>query len=289
MSSSQLNLNGKLVAANQAVLFSQNRAFRFGDGVFESIRFAFGKALWMDYHWERLLAGMQLLGLNIPDNWDAGYFENQILLCCQANEFQQARVRLSVYRQDGGLYVPENNFAAFLMEASPIADPLYGLNAKGLLIDIYTRIAKPYNVLSGLKTHNALLYILAAQHARAKNLDDALILNDSGLIAEATSSNIFLVKEGKLYTPGLDEACVNGVMRRVIMKIAAENKIPVYDCSLSTDDLLQADEIFLTNAISGLRWVLGFKQKRFFHQMSNKINTLLNEKVNTIFISESDL
>lgn len=271
-----INHNGNIVSHGGLIISPSNRAFRYGDGIFESIRFANGIPLWMQYHWERLTRSLKVLQISIPESWDEGFFSNQIILLCQKNQFVNARIRLNIFRQDGGFYKPEVNDGSFLIEASPIQHPQYQLNEKGVLLETYTQITKSRNILSALKTNNALPNVMAANYAKSKNADDAILLNDSGNIAEATSSNIFIVKNGKYYTPSIEEACVDGVMRRVIMEMAAIHQIQMYDCALSLNDLLDADEIFLTNAICGMKWVLGFKNKRYYHQNSGRLMSLLN-------------
>ncbi|TVQ87213.1 MAG: 4-amino-4-deoxychorismate lyase [Bacteroidetes bacterium] len=275
-----VNYNGKLKSASEALIPYDNRSFRYGDGVFETIRCYRGKALWMEYHLKRLEKSTALLKLTLPDDFSVDFLAGMISGLLHANNhLAGARVRLSVFRDAGGFYRPDNNNAGFLIESMPLTHEMYELNKNGLIIGIYNEAFKTANIFSGLKTSNALLYISASMHAQEKQWNDALILNSEGFVAEATSSNIFMVHEGKIYTPSLDQACVDGVMRSVILKKITEANYPVDECSLTTDDLLEADELFITNTIAGVQWIKGFQSKRYYHRLSGNLIEMLNTEI----------
>ena len=132
--------------------------------------------------------------------------------------------------------------------------------------------------VSNFKIKNGIIYVLASIAAKEKNLDDLLITNSSGGILEGTSSNLFVVSNGVLYTPGLEEGCLAGTMRMQIINLALENGIKVYECNILPQNLLVADEIFLTNAIQGITWVSGYRTKRYFNTISKQLVELLNHK-----------
>ena len=138
-------------------------------------------------------------------------------------------------------------------------------------------IKKQKNFLSNFKTKNGLMYVMAAINAKERNLDDVLIANDRGGILESSSCNLFVVSNGVLYTPGLEEGCLAGTMRMQIINLALTNGIKVYECNILPQNLLAADEIFLTNAIRGVNWVSGYRTKRYFNNMSRKLVALLND------------
>ncbi len=282
------SLNGQLIQHDAFSLSPANRAFRYGDGIFETIRVAGGQVLWSLLHFTRVSKAAATLHLNLDKNWSLPYFDQVITALARANHGEgcHARVRFSLYREDGGLYAPITNNAAFLIESESLDQGFYDLNNKGLLIDIYPEIRKPRNMLSSLKSINALLYVLASIYKRDKDLGDILILNQEGFVAEASSSNIFLVKSGSLLTPAPDDGAVAGIMQQVIWQLAKENDIPVKAAPISADDLLTADEIFLTNAIQGIRWVMGFRQKRYYNNFSRQIMRLLNAKVEAFLSKE---
>ena len=154
----------------------------------------------------------------------------------------------------------------------------YQLNQKGLVLGIYDEIRKPKNMLAEIKSANALLFVLAGIHKNKYHFDDCLLLNEQGNIIEATSSNVFLVKGNQLFTPPLEDACLPGIMRSLLLSIAEEAEIEVKQLSISIADLEVADEVFLTNAVSGIRWVLGYGPKRYFNQKAKFLIQKINNK-----------
>ncbi len=275
-----LSFNGHLVSRKDFHLSTANRAFRYGDGVFESMRIRHGQIMWLIHHYQRLSRSIAALHMNMHDDWSAEYFEKTIKALCNVNHSPEgsARVRLSVFRNDGGLYTPFTNNASYIIESETVDQANYVLNTKGISVVPYEEIKKACNILSPLKSINAQLYVLAAIYKRNLGFGDALILNEEGLVAEATSSNVFVYKAGKLTTPALSQACVEGVMRAVIIEIAHQNGIPAVETKISLDDLASAEEVFLTNAVQGIRWVKEFKGKRFGNEMAEWLTTQLNER-----------
>jgi branched-subunit amino acid aminotransferase/4-amino-4-deoxychorismate lyase len=258
-----------------------NRAFRFGDGIFETIRANGTEPIFLEDHYERLLRGIELLQLDLPDFFDAIFLYNQIKgLLNRCKLFQAARVRVSLIRKTGGLYIPQSNVADILIEAWFVGTGLYELNAKGLLIDVFTGFPKPVSPYANIKTMNALAYVMAGVFAAKENIDDALLINNEGFLTEATSSNLFVLKGKKLSTPSLQLGGVQGIMRKHIISIANELGYQVDDeALLLPQDLLLMDEVFLTNAIAGIKWVAGYKNRRYFKKNTIKLIEVLNRKV----------
>lgn len=275
-----LSFNSQLVSRKDFSLSTTNRAFRYGDGVFESMRVQRGKILWLEHHYRRLSKSIAALHMNLQDDWSVEYFEKIIntLLIANHSPESSARVRFSVFRNDGGLYTPFTNNASFIIESETVDHESYLLNTKGISVVPFEEIKKSCNILSPLKSINAQLYVLAAIYKRNLGFGDALILNQEGMLAEATSSNVFMYKSGKLYTPALSQACVEGVMRAVIIEIAHQLNIPILETKISLDYLGSAEEVFLTNAVQGIRWVKEFQGRRFGNEMAVWLTDQLNEK-----------
>lgn len=277
-----INHNGKIILSDLPSLHHDNRGFRYGDGLFETIRCKNSKPLWIQYHYNRLVKSAELLKIQLPAEWNKDVLEAQIVQLLQTNNhIQGARVRLSLYRGGKGFYRPSENSGKYLIESSPLADKDYRLNVKGKMLGVFTQIPKTTNLLSFIKSTNAQVYVLASIFAAEKQWDDCLILNESGNIAEASSSNLFMVKDTKLYTPANDQAGVDGVMKNVLLSLVKDLGYSVHDCVLHPDDLLDADEVFLTNSIQGIQWVKGYKTKRYYHTISSELVALLNEVVNS--------
>jgi len=273
-----VNYNGDLYDAKDFVLPYDNRAFRYGDGFFETIRCISGQPLWMDRHIQRLTESLKILKMDLLD-LEKHKLGNLIMELLLGNgHLDGARARITIYRGRGGFYKPLSPESHFLIETFPLQERSYKLNNQGKLIDLFPDILKTPNVLSPIKSLNAQLYVMAAIFASENNIDDCIIINSNGGIVEGISSNLFLTKKGTIYTPSVDQGCVKGVMRNIIIEIARDAGIQVDECELSTDDLFDADELFLTNTIQGIQWVKGFQEKRYFHKISELLAGILVKK-----------
>lgn len=245
-----------------------NRAFVYGDLLFETIRLSGGELVNIDLHAKRLEQGAKLLGFDLPSTWDVHYLTDLVLSSVKGDD---ARIRLVVSRQGNGFYLPNNNDVRFYVEHWAL------MPKKALIhnIDVFEAQYKACSTLSNLKSGNALIYVLASQYAAENNLDDALILNQHGRIAEATSSNLFWIKNGIISTPPLAEGPVTGIMREVVIKLAQKQGLLVQEKELTIDELLIADECFLTNALNGITIVNTFRGK----QMEHEITSLLQRDI----------
>jgi len=255
----------------------ENRAFRYGDGIFESIRMCDGRIPLWPYHFERLREGMKALRFDIPKHYTPDFFKNEIerLTGNKAN----FRVKLSVFRSDGGLYTPTSDLPVFLIEAIEKIENHFPKHPNGLNLGWYDEapiLSKTR--LAGVKSSNALPYVLAGIYSKTFHLDDSLIFNEKGNIAESTSSNLFIIKNGKLFTPHLRSGCVAGVMRRAVIKIAKQENIKVKEqISLQPKHVFNADGLFLTNAVQGLRWVKKVEHTEFSRP---EMIDILQDKIN---------
>jgi aminodeoxychorismate lyase len=275
-----VNVNGNVLSSAQAVLSADNRSFRYGDGIFETIRFANGKIQFLNKHLHRIHESLAILKIDIPSNYTEEYFRTEITRLVTQNKVEKgARIRLTIFRKEGGYYTPHIDEPSFMIECEPIEEAFYNLNPKGYSIDIYPDYKKSINKLSSVKSNNALLNVLAGVYRKQNDLDDCVILNQNFGIAECISSNIFAVKNGVLYTPPIMDGCVDGIMRKHLIEVAKANRISVYEVSLQMNVLLNSDEIFLTNVISGVRWVGAYKAKRFYNNMAKLIIDKLNESL----------
>jgi branched-chain amino acid aminotransferase len=275
-----VNHNRTIIPSDTPVLSLDNRSFRYGDGLFETMRIVNGKVQCLPEHLERLERGAKLLKMKLPSDFTVDFLNSSILELAHRNSIgSDGRVRLSVFRKGGGYYTPESNNVLFAIEVNPVEETNYILNSKGLVVDLFTDYKKATNPLASIKSANGLLFVLAGIHKQENNLDECIISNDRGQIIEAISSNLFAVKNGVLYTPPVADGCVEGVMRNRIIRIAQENRIAVYEISVMQNVLLGADELFLTNAMQGIRWVVAYKQKRYFNTTAKKLVEKLNESV----------
>lgn len=279
MKKTYVNNNGILIPQDSYSIKSGNRAHLYGDGLFESMRIIHGKVIHLESHYHRLIEGMKALKMNVPNGFTLNFIQSQLDELIQENQIiDGGRIRLSIDRKAGGDYLPLSNDVDYFIETFPLPNSLFTLNEAGIKIDIYNDLKKTVNKLSNFKTKNGLIYIMAKMAAKEKGLDDMLIQNQQLGIIEASSSNLFVVRNGVLYTPGLDSGCLGGTMRMNIINLALKNNIKVYECNITPNNLLMADEVFLTNAIKGIIWVGGYRTKRYFNTFTQNLTQLLNAK-----------
>jgi len=274
-----INFNGFIYEEDEKVFSINNRAWRYGDGLFETIRVINGKPCFLEDHFLRLEKGMDVLKMQ-SSTISFKEIQTQIEKLLEKNRIKKGgRIRLSVYRTGEGLFMPENESISYVIEAKALDNNLYTLNDKGLSVDVFNELRRTRNILSQIKTINNIPHVLTAIHKKENNLDDCIVLNDQGRVVEGISSNIFLYKNNNLYTPSLDEGCMAGVMRKQIIKIAKELNINVFEGIINGSMLLQADELFFTNAIVGVQWAVSYRQKRYFNTATKKILECLNKSV----------
>lgn len=279
MNSHQLCYNGEFYSDNTALFSADNRAFRYGDSLFETLHTNGTQIQFFNEHIERLTLGMKQLSMEIPENFHETIEKNIKKLITKNKSFLGTRIRLSVFRNSGGLYTPTTNSISYLIESSKLDEPKYFLNKKGLKIGLFDSYKKTSNSLSAFKTGNSLPFILAGLHKEEMKWDDCLLINERQNLVESVSSNLFVVKDGVLFTPSVESGAVNGIMREQIIQIALSLGITVYDdCIIKPEQLEEADEIFLSNAIVGIRWVVAYEERRYFNRSAKTLIEELNKK-----------
>ncbi len=265
--------NGKFLPTSEPIFTAGNPCFKWGDGVFETMKIFNGKILLESLHFDRLFLSLRLLQIEIDKTFDQPSLSVNIIDLCKKNNFDLARVRLAVYRN-------EENKAAYVIEASPLEINSMEWSEEGLKIDLYPFARKSMDAFSNLKTANFLPYVMAARFAKEKNLDDVIVLNAASNICDSSRANIFLIKNDEAYTPALHQGCINGVMRRFLLESLKANGQRIHQKEITEEDLLNADEVFLTNAIHGIRWVKSFRQKEYGH---SKTFSIYKQFISTIY------
>ena len=272
-----INFNGEIVPASTKLLSVGNRAFRYGDGLFESMRMMKGELKFAELHAERLQRSMKALKMDNYSQLDTWFLREMSDDIAKRNKTKHGRLRLTVFRDGEGLYAPTQNKTGWCLEIQPSDEPRYFLNERGLIMDVFPDLQKPKGFLSNIKTSSSLLYVMAGIYKSQNKLDDVFILNQDGFLCEAGSSNVFVWYQKHLYTPALSEGCVEGVMRQVVLRLAAENNIPVTEAQINPDILYEAEEVFLTNAGRGIQSVMGFGVRRYFNEISKLLTDELNK------------
>lgn len=271
--------NNVFIHRNEFAVSASNRAFKYGDGLFESCLIAGRKIPLLKYNIRRLREGMRLLGIHIPDNWDLAFFENIVTTLCAKNDLNNARCKITVWRSGEGLYLPESNEPALLIETFQLNSPIFEINKTGLTIGLFNEIPRLIHPLSGCKTANAIPYVLAANFAKANNFDDVLLLNTEGYIADAISSNIFIVQHNTVYTTNIQNGGVEGTMQAFICDNAARLNIALSRINMTIAEVLGADEVMLTNAISGIKSVSRFQDRTYTNNLTVKLLSSLNRLI----------
>jgi branched-chain amino acid aminotransferase len=272
-----INFNGNIVAQDDNLLI-QNRAFLYGDGVFETLKIVNNKILFLEDHYFRLMASMRVVRMEIPMNFTMEYLEEQILSLLNHNSIaDSARARITVYRNDGGYYLPQNNTVSFLIHATALDNKAYEVNENPYEVDLYKDFYVTKQLLSSIKTTNKIINITGSIFANENGLDNCILLNDSKNAIEALQGNLFMLLGNKLMTPPVSEGCLNGVMRKQILALAKKlTDIEVVEEPISPFDLQKADELFLTNVIKGIQPITKYRKKGF----TTKISVILTQKLN---------
>ncbi len=268
------NYNGKIFKDNSPVLSINSRGLRYGDGLFETMKSKKGQLLLADEHFARLWKGMGLLQFKIPRGFTPDNLQSEMMALLKKNEQDNiARIRLTVFRGDGGLYDEPAHEPHYLIQSWELPEGTGEWNSNGLVLGIYNDVKKSCDILSNLKHNNFLPYVLAAMHAKKQKWNDAVLLNSAGRTCDTTIANIFLIRNGMIYTPSLDEGCIAGVMRKTILHHLAANNMPVTEGQITVDDLLNAEEVFVTNSIHNIRWVQCIGDKKYSNTATQKIYT----------------
>lgn len=266
--------DGKLLPDGAPVITSSNRGLRYGDGLFETIKCANGQLHLANDHFARLWKGSQVLQFDIPKHFTPEDLTEKAINLCRKNGYERlARVRISLFRGDGGLYDTVSHIPHYIIETWELAESYGEWNSNGLVLGIYEGAKKTNDILANLKHNNFLPYALAALHAKKNKWNDALLLNADGRICDSSIANIFMIKDGQIFTPALSEACVAGVMRRSLIQALVAAGYDVSEKQISIEALMGADEVFLTNSIYNLRWVQRIGDTEYENTLTRKIYT----------------
>lgn len=273
-----INFNGSLLPQDANIL-TQNRAFLYGDAVFETVKIVNSKILFLEDHYFRLMASMRVIRMEIPMNFTMEYLEEQILVLAKAkNVDTSSRARITVYRNDGGYYLPQTNEVSYLITAESLENGLYSIDSSEYVVDLYTDFYVARQLLSSIKTTNKIINITGSIFAKENGLDNCLLLNDTKNVIEALQGNLFMLKGNTLITPPVAEGCLNGVMRKQILTLARKiENLEVLEEAISPFELQKSDELFITNVIKGIQPITKYRKKEFSTNMSNVLLQKLNE------------
>lgn len=271
-----INFNGEINSSN---LLTHNRAFLYGDAVFETLKFNKGKVLFLEDHYLRLMASMRILRMKIPYTFTMEFIEEQCVKTALENNFtENARIRITVFRNDGGKYLPKENNVSFLIEANETTSN-YSYNTDNYEIELYKDNYVAQNILSNIKTNNRIINTLASIFAHENDYQNCLIINEAKNVAEAANGNFFMVQNNKIFTPPLSQGCINGIIRKQIFKIAKKINLEIEEKIIAPFELQAADELFITNIMTGIQSVTKYRKKIYTNNLSFQLYEELNKTI----------
>ncbi|TVQ79784.1 MAG: aminotransferase class IV [Flavobacteriales bacterium] len=271
--------NGEFLQNDQLTLPLTDRALRYGDGVFETLKYAKNELHWVEDHYFRLMSNMRIMRMEIPDFLTPEFFRDTLLELVQSNhrENDAVRLRFQAWRTDGGNYRPLSNEVNLMATAEVLVDQDYTPRSGDFRIDIFKDYHKPRSLLSNVKSCNAQLYVLASVFAAENQLDECLLINDEKNIVEAISSNVMLINGKTLTTPPLTSGCLKGIMRkRIVEKLAPYLGFQVEEKDFNPFALLKADEIWLTNSITGIQPVTHYRKRELATTEAQRMIEMIN-------------
>lgn len=269
-----LNYNGNLVAFEDVIITPDNRAYKYGDSVFETIKVINGKLVFWEEHYFRLMASMRMLRMKIPMNFTLEFLEKEILKTVKVtNSNSNLRIRLTITRKDGGFYLPLTNEVDYLIESREIRF----IAKDNYKVDLFKDFYLYSGHLSTIKTNNKLIHTLASIFAKENDLDNCILLNERKGIVEVTNATLFLIKGNTIKTPLLSEGCLKGIAREKVIKIIESNKnYDIEETVISPFEIQKADEVFITNSIIGIQPITNYRKKTFSTDISKKLAMSLN-------------
>lgn len=264
-----INFNGDLLYKENTKLTLENRGFKYGDAIFETVKVLNNKVVFWEDHYFRLMASMRMLRMKIPMDFTLEFLEQEILKTVAVlDNASSFRVRLNVFRKDGGLYSPSTKEIAYFIEANENTyqtKEMYSL-------DLYKDFYNFSGLLSTIKTNNRMINTLASIFADENDLDNCILLNERKGVVEATNGNIFIIKGSTIKTPSLTEGCIKGIIRAKVIEILSQNKeFTIEETSISPFEIQKADEVFITNAIIGIQPVTNYRKKQFDTKTGEKL------------------
>lgn len=276
-----INFNGTIQKFSNT-LSIENRGYKYGDALFETLMVVHGKILFWEDHYFRLMASMRILRMEIPMNFTMEFLETEILRTISANDLDDAtsRIRLNVHRIDGGRYLPESNLIGYNILAERLNSDFYLHTVNSYTVELFKDYFITPGLLSSIKSNNKIVNVLGSIFAKENNYDNCLLLNSNKNILEALNGNLFLVKDDIIKTPPLEDGCIKGIMRKQVIEIVNSSAdFKILESSISPFELQKADELFLTNVIIGIQPISSYRKKEYAATISKILLDKLNMRI----------
>ena len=275
-----INSNGNLIPSSDAGVSFFNRGFSYGDALFETVKAVGDKLLFWEDHYFRLMASMRLLRMEIPMTFTPEYFVDQCVQLIQAQEVTSPawRLRLTVFRDSGGRYTPDHNQVAYVIGCEPLSQDRFSDEVTSYTVDLYKDHYVQAGMLPNLKTNNKILNVLGSIFAKENDLDNCILVNDNKEVVEALQSNLFLLFGQEIHTPPLTSGCLDGIIRKQIIRLSKDLNLTLKETAINPFDLQKADELWLTNSIQGIRAVTNYRRKTYQSLIYKQAVGLLNSR-----------
>jgi branched-chain amino acid aminotransferase len=217
--STAINFNGQLLPSDSAFLNHENRGIRYGDCLFETLRSSGIAIFFLEDHYFRLMASMRILRMEIPMEFTMEYIEKQIKKTLKGNHLEErpARIRFTVFRKNGGLYLPHDNEVSYIIECNSLDAPSYTLAREPYEVELFKDFYVNEDMLSNLKSNNRLINVTGSIYARENGYANCLLLNGSKNVVEALNGNLFIVHGNNIKTAPLSDGCLNGIVRKQLI------------------------------------------------------------------------
>lgn len=274
-----VNFNGNLISSSDTFLNHENRGFKYGDALFESIRIINGKLLFWEDHYFRLMSSMRILRMEIPMEFTMEFMEEEFMKTVRASEFNNVpvRARLTVFRNNGGKYTPLTNECSYVIDLEELESPFYIIRDGKYEVELFKDFYVNADMLSNLKTTNKVLHTVSSVYAKENNYQNCLLLNGAKQVVEAINGNIFLVSDKIIKTPPLKDGCLDGILRKKMLEIITKwDDFKLEEASISPFELQKADELFITNAILGIQPITKYRKKEFNTTVAKSLLGRLN-------------
>ena len=263
----------------EACVGTDNRGLNYGDAVFETLRVSGSKIFFWEDHYFRLMASMRILRMEIPITFTLEFLEEEVLKVVHtiSEKNSSYNIKILVWRKAGGKYGPITNDIDYVVTGSRIDVPFYMLNETKYEVELFKDHYVTSGLLSTLKSNNKIIHVLGSIFAEENDYQNCLLLNETKMIVEALNGNLFLVNGNKIKTPPLLDGCLNGILRKQIIAICKQ--LPDYtleEASISPFELQKADEMFITNVISGIQPSAKYRKKEYSNTVARDLLTKIN-------------
>jgi len=241
-------LNGSLLPLSQARLSSLDSGFLYGCGLFETMYAQDGRVFRLDRHMARLRRSASFLGISLDSLPE---LEGAVYECLEANRLPQARIRLTLSAGETRTIPQLTSHPSPTLLITATGSGIYPPEAyhRGFRAIVSRVRRNTMSPAASMKSLSCLDLLLARREARLAGVDEALLLNEKGLVAEGGVSNIFLVSDGRLLTPGNDSGILPGITRETVLEIASALGMAAAERSIGLDEVLAAEEAFFTNSL----------------------------------------